>query len=510
VLAPDVIFRGGQVLLNPDGSIAQVGCASSCDAIPACKALAAGATRVTCPTGVISPGLINPHDHISYTQNNPYNDTGERYEHRNDWRTGQNGHTKIVTSGGASQAQVSWGELRFLLGGATSTVGSGGAPGLVRNLDVGAYEEGLNQTPVDFDVFPLDDTNGEELSSGCGYSSNIITPAALNGVDAYLPHVGEGINAAAENEYVCLSQQDPPHDVVESKSAFIHGIGLQARDYADLARNGTSLIWSPRSNLTLYGNTTGVEEAARLGVTIAIGTDWMPTGSMNLLRELRCADSYNQTYLNGFFDDRQLWQMVTVNAAHVTADGAHLGSLMPGMTGDIAVFEGSSHPDYRAVLAADPQDVLLVLRAGQALYGDPSVVSALTGAASCDVLTVCGAARAVCLQSEIGMNLAALQAAVGNDYPLFFCGAPANEPSCTPMRPASVMGSTTYTGAITAEDRDGDGIPDSQDNCPQIFNPVRPMDNGAQPDSDGDGMGDACDPCPFQKGTNCSSPLPAE
>jgi hypothetical protein len=53
-------------------------------------------------------------------------------------------------------------------------------------------------------------------------------------------------------------------------------------------------------------------------------------------------------------------------------------------------------------------------------------------------------------------------------------------------------------------DQDGDGIPDGQDNCPTVFNPVRPMDNGVQPDSDGDGMGDACDPCPFDKTNSCT------
>ncbi len=42
----------------------------------------------------------------------------------------------------------------------------------------------------------------------------------------------------------------------------------------------------------------------------------MPTGSMNLLRELRCADDYNATYLDHYFSDQDLWKMVTaVNAA---------------------------------------------------------------------------------------------------------------------------------------------------------------------------------------------------
>jgi hypothetical protein len=39
-------------------------------------------------------------------------------------------------------------------------------------------------------------------------------------------------------------------------------------------------------------------------------------------------------------------------------------------------------------------------------------------------------------------------------------------------------------------DEDGDGIPDSIDVCPHIYDP-------AQLDSDGDGVGDACDPQPF-------------
>jgi hypothetical protein len=39
-------------------------------------------------------------------------------------------------------------------------------------------------------------------------------------------------------------------------------------------------------------------------------------------------------------------------------------------------------------------------------------------------------------------------------------------------------------------DSDGDGVPDSVDNCPEVANPD-------QADTDADGYGDACDPCPM-------------
>ena len=318
-----------------------------------------------------------------------------------------------------------------------------------------------------------------------------------------MPHVSEGIDARAEFEFVCLSDQNPAHDVLVDKSAFIHGIGLTASDYANMAQKGTGLIWSPRSNITLYGDTAIVTEAARFGVLIALGTDWMPTGSMNMARELRCADSLNKLYYNKYFTDRDLWMMATTNGAMITAVDDVIGTLAKGKIADVTIFDGSKHLDYRAVLDAEPQDVALVLRAGKPLYGDENIISAVPNIGSCDALDVCTSAKKVCLQSEIGKTYSGLKTAVGaNAYPAFFCGEPDNEPSCKPTRPESVKGSTIYTGDISATDGDGDGIPDATDNCPTIFNPVRPMDSGKQADHDDDGVGDACDVCPLDADTS--------
>src|SRR5262245_7293965 len=106
VLTPATVFRGGQVVVDPAGTITCVGC----------NCATGGETVISCPDGAISPGLINTHYHITFTQNPPYTDTGVRYEHRHQWRIGQDGKPRIPSMGSATADAIRWGELRFLMG----------------------------------------------------------------------------------------------------------------------------------------------------------------------------------------------------------------------------------------------------------------------------------------------------------------------------------------------------------------------------------------------------------
>ncbi|MGE3768823.1 MAG: lamin tail domain-containing protein, partial [Kofleriaceae bacterium] len=157
------------------------------------------------------------------------------------------------------------------------------------------------------------------------------------------------------------------------------------------------------------------------------------------------------------------------------------------------------------VIEAEPKDVALVLRGGKPLYGDDATIAALTPS-GCDTVDVCTVSKKVCLMGEVGKTYDALKTSAGaNIYPAFACGVPMNEPSCLPKRPTATAGSTIYTGMTGAMDSDGDGIENSADNCPMVFNPVRPVDMGMQGDADGDGDGDACDVCPTDaNSTTCS------
>jgi large repetitive protein len=510
VLADGVTYVGGQVLVDAAGAITCAAC--DCSA----SAGAATAAKLVCPNAVVSPGLINSHDHISF-QASPQMRTAERYEHRHDWRRGNNGHTALASGSSNIATQVRWAELRQVMAGTTSIVGAtfnaNGNAGMLRNLDSTGGQLGViaGATGVNSDTFPLGDTSGTELTMGCGYPS---VPTAAPGMTAYLPHVSEGIEASAHNEFVCLTQTGV--GVLGSRTAVVHGIAVSARDVALMAQTGTSLVWSPRSNVSLYGDTAAIPLYKKLGVNIALGTDWTISGSMNLLRELRCADGLNANSFNHVLSDEELWRTVTAGAADATQTTASIGRIAVGKVGDLAIYKRRPGSFYRSIIDAEPQDVLATLRAGKVLYGDQAIVAALGEPSMCDAIDVCGVMKSACIRAEFpaltGTNAAntyeLLQMANATSYPLFTCGAaaPMNEPSCVPERAAtspvgsnSHLGSTIYSQAST--DGDKDGIADAMDNCPAIFNPVRPMDAMAQADSDGDGVGDVCDACPLNANT---------
>lgn len=517
ILAPSEVFRGGQVFVDATGTIACVGC--DCSA----TAGASAATHVTCPNGVVSPGLVNAHEHITY-QGTPRPYTAERYEHRSDWREPAPGHTHPPSPRAPNaDVNVPWAELRMVMGGATSinadvpSTLAAAAHGFLRDLDVAADEEGLGRPAAQYDTFPLDDrTTFLELTSGCAYSSARETAAQIAGENAYTPHIAEGIGASARNEFLC--QSSGTYDLIQPQTAMIHGLGLLPIDMQGVATDGATLIWSPRSNISLYGDTARVTEYDRMGVPIAMGTDWIYSGSMNMLRELQCADELNATYFDHHFTDEALWRMATYNGAIALGVEDAIGSIVVGRVADLAIFDGTMHVDHRAVIDATPGDVVLVLRSGAPLYGEDAVVAGIpTGGTGCDTIDVCGHPRRACVMREVGMTLDALTTANAGQYALFDCGGmPLNEPTCHPERDGMgtypspmVNGSTIYSGMTSASDGDGDGIADTSDDCPRVFNPIRPMDDGMQADSDMDGLGDACDPCPLTAtSTTCGTVNP--
>lgn len=485
LLTPGAVLAGGVLDLDAAGNVR---CAA-CD----CGG-AGGALVIDCPGLVVTPGFINLHDHLSYAGTPPLPHPGELYEHRNDWRLGLHGHAPLPFRGGASTAQVLAQELRMVMGGATSIVGAGGRRGFLRNLEVPAQTEGLLPGTIQAETFPLDDASGEVDSATCAFGDHPVSGAAAGQAQAFVAHLGEGTDQQAADELSCALGS---LDLLGGNSAVVHAMALSRADAVELSRRGASVVWSPRSNLDLYGSTAPVALLASLGVRISLGTDWLASGSMSLLRELACAEQYDEQVLGGYFDSFQLLRMVTENPAWALGLEQRFGALEPGLPGDVAVFaeHGADADPYASAIHAAPGDVKLVLRQGQPLYGAAELVNGFRDGPACEELDVCGVAQRVCAQGS-GLSLSEIRAAGVAVYPLFSCETPPQEPSCSAVvvrecprnepdcdPPAALPG-------WDASDADADGVPDARDTCPRVADPE-------QRDSDGDGRGDACDACPL-------------
>ncbi len=345
--------------------------------------------------GIIAPGFIDLHNHLTWNlfpRWKPAQEFGNRY----DWQqkavyqaTVSAPHEALAKDG--LECEMSrYAAVKALTEGETSVVGSLQQPcaeGLTRNLDHAST--GPATSRVFYNVFPLQMTEDQltaarhELSGG--------EDAAL------LIHLAEGApnDASATREFAQLKGRG----LLLPGVSLIHGVSLKPADFADMAQSHVGLIWSPRSNIELYGDTADVASAKAAGVTIALAPDWSITGSDGTLAELTYASLWNQTH-GHLFSDRDLVRMATVNAAQLSGNAAHLGSLEPGHIADLLVITPDpatpTHDAWWTLTHASPAQVALLTVAGQPLYGDAALLREPFVPKS-ETLEVCGTQKALVL-----------------------------------------------------------------------------------------------------------------
>jgi 5-methylthioadenosine/S-adenosylhomocysteine deaminase len=380
LVMPETVIEDGTVLVQ-DGRIVASG---------AQVTLPAG-TKIVHTDGIIAPGLIDLHNHLSWNIFPRWKPI-EEFDNRYDWQQKPVyniqmtvPHELIVKEGLECEAER-YAEVKAITEGETSVTGSMHGPcvqHLTRNLDVDP-ELGPGLGKVIYDVFPLQ-MSPEAL---------VLADAALSARPrgSLLIHLGEGAphDAAAAREFAMLKGRG----LLRPGVSLIHGVAITPEGFAEMAAAGVGLIWSPRSNVELYGDTANVAAAKAAGVRIALAPDWSPTGSVGLLGELNYASMWNQTQLSPPFTERDLVMMATANAAELVNLSGQIGSLAPGHAADVIVLRkgGGNHDAYWTMTHSSPQDLELVLIGGRALYGDAALMEPF-GAAGGESLQVCGAAK---------------------------------------------------------------------------------------------------------------------
>jgi cytosine/adenosine deaminase-related metal-dependent hydrolase len=206
---------------------------------------------------------------------------------------------------------------------------------------------------------------------------------------SFIVHLAEGRRDDAYNqtEFVMAKLMG----FVGPRINFVHGVGITKSGLTEMGKNGMGIIWSPFSNMILYGQTLDVKTAKTAGVNLALGSDWLPTGTRSVLDELKVAYKYvladvNKVGLKKIINDEDLYLMVNENPAKMIghfevnpAKGEHgIGQLKVGaMASIIAVKKYSENPYKNLVRYAFEKDINLVVVNGEPMYGSKSYISQL-------------------------------------------------------------------------------------------------------------------------------------
>ncbi len=323
--------------------------------------------------GIILPGFIDAHNHFPFNVLSRWS-PGRLFTNRNQWRADPE-QVRLVT-GPISRLEPLhfcdmnfWSELRGLVGGTTSvmvTRPQSCIHGFVRNLDHNSRFYGTTELNRERIFNVLDLPPASDPSARAAFVDAARFFIANPFYEALFIHLAEGTDAAAKEEFTFVQSQS----LLNPKGVIIHGIPLGAADFQAMALNGTAQVWSPRSNLELYGQTANIRAALDAGVEIALAPDWAVTGSSNMLDELKVAASWNREQLGGRLTGRQLIDMVTSTPARIAGIDDHVGAIKVGFRADILVINGDHNDPYRAVIDATVADVELVFIDGVPTYGE--------------------------------------------------------------------------------------------------------------------------------------------
>jgi 5-methylthioadenosine/S-adenosylhomocysteine deaminase len=375
--AEDDVFAG-RVWLSDDGTVAAV--TRGNDAGPAGFD---DAPVVDAGAAVIYPGLVDLHSHLGYNTLPLWTDPDQKkpYLNHNSW-TGEPSYKPDISwpawtlAAQAPESLLAYVQVRALAGGTTSIQGwpSMSRPAtnhLVRCVD-------------DDRVGPLADPVRVSALTLIESDLKLRTTAMNNGA-VFIYHCAEGQPGPQDsvvNEFVDLDKAG----CLQQRMVTIHTNALgpgnytrwrtRAREVSTTPPYGT-VVWSPFSNLWLYGVTTDVPSALAAQLTVSIGTDWGPSGTHNQLGEIKVARLHSDGAGWGL-TDADLAQMVTSIPGDAVARSWQLpvGRLVPGALADVVVIDQRKDSPWASLVAARERDIRLVVANGRPVWGTTAMMKA--------------------------------------------------------------------------------------------------------------------------------------
>jgi 5-methylthioadenosine/S-adenosylhomocysteine deaminase len=352
--------------------------------------------------GTIYPGLIELHNHLSYDVL-PLWSVPRRFDDRDQWSGGamQETYRKTISgpmtvlgrTPGLIEAVVRYAEAKCLLSGVTTSQGIA----LFSNQGAATYYQGV--------VRNVERNGGDGLPPAGTRISDVEATDAdaflrrLQRSSCLLLHLAEGTGDAAREHFLSLHRRGDEWAITKALAG-IHCVALQRADFDVMAMRNAAMVWSPLSNLLLYGATARIDQAKAAGLAIGVGSDWSPSGSKNLLGELKAARLSDPG--GDVFSDRQLIALATREAARILGWDTKLGTIQTGKRADLLVLNERAGDPYQRLLHATETSVQLVVIDGVPRYGATNLMSRFELIGATERWTVNSSNRLLNLQDPAG------------------------------------------------------------------------------------------------------------
>lgn len=321
----------------------------------------------------VLPGFIDMHNHLAYNALPLWSEPGrtDPWLHNKHWPDADT-YTESITepawvyAKACPEALLAYVQVRAMAGGATSAQGwptsNRGYETVVRNVDTeqaGTGRDDLIYTSV------------------VTKTADALTTAVRRMVDGsgFIYHCAEGQRGSRVlSDYTNLQRAG---GLLPTFIA-VHACAVGAAEWSEWdppAAGG--VVWSPLSNLVLYGQTTLIDDARAQGVVVCLGSDWGPSGTKNLLGEMKVA-RIAADHFGYALTDAQIVEMVTSNPGRLLERcwARPVGRLVPGGYADLVVIRGRGPGDaWHRLVAAREEDVALVVIGGVPRYGDSSLMT---------------------------------------------------------------------------------------------------------------------------------------
>ena len=376
-MAPDAELEtfAGSVFLGDDGLVAEVTKAG--DPEPAGFA---SAPHLDVGDALVLPGLVDLHSHLGYNTLPLWTEPSQLtpYLHHDIWPgeatygpdVGWPAWTLIDRAPECVYAYV---QTKAVTGGTTSIQGWPSA----------------SRPPTNRLVRSVDDDRVGPLPDPVMVSALTLEPSGLRrrsesfrGGSIFVYHCAEGRpGTRVVEEFTALGQ----NGCLQPSMVAIHASALDGSHFEhwkDEAKpkpgeTAGTVVWSPFSNLWLYGTTTLVPDALAARIGVSLGTDWGPSGTKNLLGELKVARLWSDLQ-SWDLTDHDLVRMVTTVPGDVLARAwrSPVGRLVPGALADLVVVARRGDDEWGSVVAARERDVQLTVMGGRARIGTRALMAA--------------------------------------------------------------------------------------------------------------------------------------